>query len=143
MPLPERALPSGWPRAVRALIGELVASGVEEFEFAGDGIRLRIRRRPGLAALPTPAPKVIPPPRGPTIDAPLAGIFYRAPSPDAEPFVREGDEVVPGQTVGLIEAMKVFNEVQADRSGRVVRFLAANGQLVHLGDPLIELAEAE
>lgn len=78
---------------------------------------------------------------GPTIVAPLAGIFYRAASPGAEPFVREGDEIAPGQPVGLIEAMKVFNEVRADRGGRVVRFLVDNGQLVRAGDPLLELEE--
>ena len=134
--------PADWPRAIRALLGELTASGVEEFEFAGGETRLRIRRQPGrlTAALPV---AVVEAHIGPTLDAPLSGIFYRAATPGADPYVREGDEIAVGQPVALIEAMKVFNEVRADRPGRVVRLLVENGQLVRAGDPLLELEEIE
>jgi acetyl-CoA carboxylase biotin carboxyl carrier protein len=134
---------SGWPHALRSLLRELAASGVEEFEFASGETRLRVRRQPGRGAARSASVSALaaPPMLGPTIVAPLAGIFYRAASPGAEPFVREGDEIAPGQPVGLIEAMKVFNEVRADRGGRVVRFLVDNGQLVRAGDPLLELEE--
>jgi acetyl-CoA carboxylase biotin carboxyl carrier protein len=69
--------------------------------------------------------------------APLTGIFYRAPSPSARPYVVEGDWVQADAVIGLIETMKVFNEVSADRSGRVVAFLAEPGQLVQANDPLV------
>ena len=72
-----------------------------------------------------------------TISAPMVGTFYRASSPDAPPFVREGDVVEAGQTVCIIEAMKLFNEIQSDVSGRVVRVLSENGNPVEYGQPLM------
>jgi acetyl-CoA carboxylase biotin carboxyl carrier protein len=69
----------------------------------------------------------------------MTGVFYRAASPDVPPFVEIGDRIEEGQTVGLIEAMKVFSEIPADRPGRVVEILAASGQLVSQGDPLMRL----
>lgn len=74
-----------------------------------------------------------------TITAPMVGTFYRAPSPDAPPFVREGDVVQAGQTVCIIEAMKLFNEIQSEVSGRVVRIVAENGAPVEYGQPLVLL----
>ncbi len=74
-----------------------------------------------------------------TITAPMVGTFYRAPSPDAPPFIREGDVVQAGQTVCIIEAMKLFNEIQSDVSGRVVRIVAENGAPVEYGQPLVLL----
>ncbi|MFN8533172.1 MAG: acetyl-CoA carboxylase [Dehalococcoidia bacterium] len=133
---------SGWPGAIRTLLVELTAGGVEEFEIVGGDSRLRIRRRPGRLTIAAPV-AVVEAAIGPTLTAPISGIFYRAASPGADPFVRDGDELAPGQPIGLIEAMKVFNEVRADRAGRVVRFLVENGQLVRAGDPLLELEEVE
>ncbi|MDQ7850398.1 MAG: acetyl-CoA carboxylase biotin carboxyl carrier protein [Armatimonadota bacterium] len=74
-----------------------------------------------------------------TITAPMVGTFYRAPSPDAPPFIREGDVVQAGQTVCIIEAMKLFNEIQSEVSGRVVRILSENGAPVEYGQPLVLL----
>ncbi|MCU0479100.1 MAG: acetyl-CoA carboxylase biotin carboxyl carrier protein [Chloroflexi bacterium] len=71
--------------------------------------------------------------------APLTGIFYASPSPGSPPFVEVGREVVVGQVVGLIEAMKLFNEIKSDRTGRVVRVVAENGALVKAKHPLIEV----
>jgi acetyl-CoA carboxylase biotin carboxyl carrier protein len=71
--------------------------------------------------------------------APLTGIFYAAPTPDAPPFVNVGVEVVVGQVIGLIEAMKLFNEIKSDVAGRVQRVVAESGQLVKARDPLIEI----
>jgi len=72
--------------------------------------------------------------------APLTGIFYAAPTPDSPPFVNVGVEVVVGQVIGLIEAMKLFNEIKSDVAGRVQRVVAESGQLVKARDPLIEIA---
>jgi acetyl-CoA carboxylase biotin carboxyl carrier protein len=66
----------------------------------------------------------------------MVGTFYRAPKPEAPPFVKEGDEVEVGQTVCLLEAMKLFNEIPCEIAGRVVRVLAENGAPVEYGQPL-------
>jgi acetyl-CoA carboxylase biotin carboxyl carrier protein len=70
------------------------------------------------------------------IAAPMVGTFYRAPKPDAEPFVNEGDEVHVGQTVCVLEAMKMFNEIPSDVAGRIARILVENGAPVEYGQPL-------
>jgi len=71
--------------------------------------------------------------------APLTGIFYASPSPGSPPFVQAGREVVVGQVIGLIEAMKLFNEIKSDKAGRVVRVVAEDGTLVKAKHPLIEV----
>lgn len=74
-----------------------------------------------------------------TITSPMVGTFYRSPSPDAAPFVDIGQSVAVGQTVCIIEAMKLMNQLEAEVSGKVVRFLVENGQPVEFGQPLIVL----
>jgi len=76
-------------------------------------------------------------PVGTPVSSPMTGIFYSSPSPNAPMFVKEGETVTAGEVVGLIEAMKVFNEIHAPVSGTVDRIVAANGQLVNPGEPLI------
>ena len=75
----------------------------------------------------------------PTVNAPLTGIFYRSPSPQAEAFVRVGSQVEKGDVVGLIEAMKLFNEIRSTASGKVRRIIIESGQLVRAHQPIIEL----
>jgi len=86
-----------------------------------------------------PAPQLDAEPGIHLVRAPMVGVFYRAPMPDAPPFTKEGDHVAPGDVMGLIEAMKIFNEVQADAPGRVVEFLAKDEEFVSLGQPLVKL----
>lgn len=89
----------------------------------------------------TPAP----PPEGPpvelpaghTVTAPMVGTFYAAPSPKDPAFVQEGDEVRAGDAIGIIEAMKMMNEIETDVAGRVARVLVKNGQPVEYGQPLM------
>ena len=71
------------------------------------------------------------------IASPMVGTFYRASAPDADPFVEEGGSVRKGQTLCIIEAMKMMNEIEADASGRVVRILCESGQPVEYGQPLM------
>lgn len=71
----------------------------------------------------------------------LPGTFYRRPAPGAPPFALEGDVVTAGAIVGLIEVMKMFNEVQADAGGRIVRFLVENEAPVEAGQPLLVIEE--
>ena len=73
------------------------------------------------------------------VRAPLTGIFYASPGPGSPPFVAVGREVVVGQVIGLIEAMKLFNEIKSDQAGRVVRVIAEDGALVKAKQPLIEV----
>lgn len=83
------------------------------------------------------APIEPPKPKGTPVTSPMNGVFYAAPNPGAPPFVHEGDQVTTGQVVGLIEAMKVFNEIVAPISGTVGAFAAENGVLVQPGEPLL------
>jgi acetyl-CoA carboxylase biotin carboxyl carrier protein len=73
------------------------------------------------------------------VASPMVGTFYRAASPDSEPFVEEGDSVRKGQALCIIEAMKMMNEIEADAGGRIVRILCENGQPIEYGQPLMVL----
>jgi acetyl-CoA carboxylase biotin carboxyl carrier protein len=77
-----------------------------------------------------------------TVEAPMVGTFYRANSPTADPYVREGDEVKEGQIVCIIEAMKLMNEIEAKAPGRVAKVLVENGQAVEYGQPLFLIEPA-
>ena len=73
------------------------------------------------------------------ITSPMVGTFYRAASPDAEPFINEGDHVTPEQVICIIEAMKVMNEIKAEREGDVVSILIENGESVEFGQPMVTI----
>ena len=75
----------------------------------------------------------------PSVKAPLTGIFYASPAPGSAPYVTAGGEVAVGQIIGLIEAMKLFNEIKSDLAGRVVRVVPESGTLVKAKQPLIEV----
>ncbi len=75
----------------------------------------------------------------PSVNAPLTGIFWASPAPGSAPYVRVGGEVAVGQIIGLIEAMKLFNEIKSDLTGRVVRVVPESGTLVKAKQPLIEV----
>ena len=88
------------------------------------------------AAIVETAPEVA---TGFAVTTPIIGTFYRASSPDTPPFVEIGDLVEVGQTVGIVEAMKVFNEITSDIAGTVIAIPAHNGQLVAVDEPLVIL----
>ncbi|MGZ8513093.1 MAG: acetyl-CoA carboxylase biotin carboxyl carrier protein [Candidatus Limnocylindria bacterium] len=73
------------------------------------------------------------------VAAPLTGVWYPAPSPGARPYVNEGDEIGAGHVIGLIEAMKLFNEIKSDATGRITRVLVESGTLVKRKQPLLEV----
>ncbi len=97
---------------------------------------------PPAGGAPVAAAPVLPAAARPSVKAPLTGIYYGAPSPGATPYVAVGDHVSVGQIIGLIEAMKLFNEIKSDLAGRVVRIAAENGALVKAKQPLIEVDPA-
>jgi acetyl-CoA carboxylase biotin carboxyl carrier protein len=138
-------------RRVGAVLDEL---RLTEAEVTLGDVRVRVQR----AAPPPPAPAVAAAPGPPahaepvvlverpsnvvTVEAPMVGTFYRASSPTAEPYVREGDLVKEGQIVCIIEAMKLMNEIEAKTAGRISRILAENGQPVEYGQPLFLIEPA-
>lgn len=91
----------------------------------------------GAAAAPAPAAEL--PLQGHVIKSPMVGTFYRAPSPGAKPFVEVGQAVKEGEPVCIIEAMKILNEIEADRAGIIKEILVDNGQAVEYGQPLFVL----
>ncbi len=136
------------------LTGLLERSDLSELEVEAGGTGLILRKPsaiapPGGSVVSTPPaePTVAGPTVGdagaalsrPSVKAPLTGIFYTAPGPGAAAYVQVGGEVAVGQVIGLIEAMKLFNEIKSDLAGRVVRVVAESGQLVKAKQPLIEV----
>ena len=92
---------------------------------------------PVAAAAPAPAPAAPAQPEGFEQKSPMVGTFYRSASPGAKPFVEVGDAVKKGQTVCIIEAMKLMNEIEADADGIIKAILVENGQPVEYGEPLL------
>jgi acetyl-CoA carboxylase biotin carboxyl carrier protein len=87
-----------------------------------------------MAELPAPSAPAVP--AGHVVKSPMVGTFYRSSSPGAKPFVEVGSQVKEGETICIIEAMKILNEIEADKSGTVTRILGENGQAVEYGQPL-------
>ena len=144
--------------AVDRLAPALEASGLDELEVQVGELSIRLLKpRAHVAASSPAAPPggsapapAAPPTDGLTpfgepspgmrfVSAPLTGVWYPAPSPGARPYVNEGDEIAVGQVVGLIEAMKLFNEIKSDASGRITRVIVENGTLVKRKQPLLEI----
>jgi acetyl-CoA carboxylase biotin carboxyl carrier protein len=148
-------------RKIKKLIELLEESGIAEIEIKEGEEGVRISRMPTgqppphavqvlahapvaapVHALAAPAPSAAPPAAAPArtnehvVTAPMVGTFYSAPSPGAKPFVEIGDEVKPGQVLCIIEAMKMMNQIEADRGGRVTSIMAKSGDPVEFGQPL-------
>ena len=148
-------------RKIKKLIELLEESGVAEIEIKEGEEALRISRMPtGVVAQQIPVPAALPLPaavQAPVkpaaaasgdaapakpktnehvITAPMVGTYYGAPSPGAKPFIEIGDEIKVGQVLCIIEAMKMMNQIEADRAGRVTSIMARNGDPVEFGQPL-------
>jgi acetyl-CoA carboxylase biotin carboxyl carrier protein len=147
-------------RKVKKLIELLEESGIAEIEIKEGEESVRISRHPAGAvhafsapiayaappaaaapagaavaggAAPAAAPALAP---DQAVTAPMVGTFYSAPAPGAKPFVEIGSEVKPGDTLCIIEAMKMMNQIESDKAGRVVSILVKNGEPVEFGQPL-------
>ncbi|MFX1673318.1 acetyl-CoA carboxylase biotin carboxyl carrier protein [Paraburkholderia sp. A2WS-5] len=153
-------------RKLKTLIDLVSESGISELEVTeGEGKVRIVKNAPPVyvqpsaaqyapplagapfAAAPAPAPEAGAPaaaapalPQGHVVTSPMVGTFYRAPSPGADPFVQVGDTVKEGQTLCIIEAMKLLNEIESDAAGVVKEILVENGQAVEYGQPLFVIA---
>lgn len=150
---------SVWEEA-RDLVKRLEGTTVQKFKVEAGEYKIEIERgapatvaapltAPAAAASAAPLPAAAEDGAAAAVDgrhaivAPLVGTFYRSPQPGAPPFVEEGDVVDEGQTVGIVEAMKLMNEVKADRGGTIAAFAAADGDWVEFEQPLVYLEPAE
>ncbi|MGB4812898.1 MAG: acetyl-CoA carboxylase biotin carboxyl carrier protein [Methylophilaceae bacterium] len=139
-------------RKLKKLIDLVEESGIAELELTEDGEKVRISRNftAGTAQNYAPVNYAIAPPAqvaqaiaeapvvetGHAVKSPMVGTFYRASSPDAKVFVEVGDNVAVGDTLCIIEAMKLLNEIESDKAGVVKKILVDNGLAVEYGEPL-------
>ncbi|VWD30105.1 acetyl-CoA carboxylase biotin carboxyl carrier protein subunit [Burkholderia lata] len=150
-------------RKLKTLIDLVSESGISELEVTeGEGKVRIVKNAPPVYVQPTagyvpqvsaPVPSAALPtdggaapaaggaaapavPQGHVVTSPMVGTFYRAPSPGADPFVQVGDTVKEGQTICIIEAMKLLNEIESDKAGVIKEILVENGQAVEYGQPL-------
>ena len=147
-----------WKDKLKEIIYILENSNVNEIDLSFWGTRYRVVKNPGTS-LTAPANNTIPivldqsndnaesadtsfksnVENGEKILSPMPGTFYAAPSPEANPFVKEGDLVVEGDTLCIVEAMKIMNNIEAEQSGRIVKILVENGKSVEYNQPLFEI----
>ena len=145
------SLHARYAEAIQTFIDLLKQHNLSELEFEREGFRIRLRRESPLAspaARGEAAPNAPVAPAGQTaspaedtaglvtITSPIVGTFYRSPSPDADPYVEEGDVVKKGQVLCIVEAMKLMNEIESELDGRVVKILAESTKPVEYGQPL-------
>ncbi len=139
-------------RKLKALIDLVEKSGIAELEITEGEEKIRIAKLGSTAHAPAYAPQAVPapyvpapaapvpaaeaPPEGHAVKAPMVGTFYRSGSPGAQSFVEVGQTVKEGDTLCIIEAMKLMNEIEADASGVIKAILVENGQPVEYGQPL-------
>ena len=141
---------------IRRLIRLVQRTGIGELEISSSGRTVRISAVPGATSAPAAAPSgalsapaaATSAPSAPApaavdhqvaITSPLVGTFYRAPAPDADPYVEVGDLIEVGQTVCIVEAMKLMNEIESEVRGRVVKILVENAQPVEFGQALFQV----
>ncbi|MBF6615327.1 acetyl-CoA carboxylase biotin carboxyl carrier protein [Pollutimonas thiosulfatoxidans] len=137
-------------RKLKTLIDLVAESGIAELEITEGEGKVRIVKfsqslqpvayapepAPAPAAAAPVAPAAAPVPAGHAVKAPMVGTFYRAPNPGASPFVEVGQAVKEGEPLCIIEAMKLLNEIEADKSGVIKEILVENGEPVEYGQPL-------
>lgn len=139
-------------RKVKKLIELMGDSDIQEIEIKEGEESIRISRAIGSAGIgnfvpqQAAAPAVVEPDvageviaRGHVIKAPMVGNFYRAPSPNSPPFVEQGQQIKEGETVCIIESMKMMNQIESDKSGVIEMILVENGDTVEFDQPLITI----
>ena len=126
-------------------------SGLTSLELSQDGVTLKLERRAETPAVPAGGPSPSPfvtapvepepaPKKGSLVLSPTVGVFYAASSPESQPFVEVGSRVKKGDTLCIIEAMKLMNEIPSEVDGTVVEVCVGNGQVVEYNQPLFRIA---
>lgn len=128
---------------VQQLVEIMERQRLEELAIETSELSVELRRDPNANPAVVIAAKETAqsPSHGRAIEAPMMGMFYRGPSPNDPPYVKEGDMVQEGQPICIIEAMKVFNELPSPCSGVITKIVAGNNSLVHAGEPLMYINE--
>lgn len=145
-------------KKIESLAKLMKETGLTGLELVEDGQQLRLERQVEVVAAPVAAPapaapvpatgaealgvtheEPAPVKEGTLVLAPTVGVFYSAPGPDARPFVEVGDQVKKGDTLCIIEAMKLMNEITAEEDGEIAEVCVQNGQVVEFGQPLFRL----
>ena len=131
-------------RKLKTLIDLVSESNISELEITEAEGKVRIVKAgasavamPAMVAAPVVAAAAPAEPAGHAVKSPMVGTFYRAASPGAKPFAEVGQQVKEGQAICIIEAMKIMNEIEADKSGTITQILCENGQAVEFGQPLL------
>ncbi|MET0794831.1 MAG: acetyl-CoA carboxylase biotin carboxyl carrier protein [Polyangiaceae bacterium] len=139
---------------LKSLLETLEEGGVSEFEYEDDKVRVKVALARGQAPIVSSvaAPSVIPAPSQRAVDladpnvafvtSPFVGTFYKAPSPESEPFVSVNGSVKKGQTLCIIEAMKLMNEIEAEFAGTVLEVLVDSGKSVEFGQKLFKIRKS-
>lgn len=138
-------------KQIKAIIDLMKKNGLTTFKMEDEGFKLTLKKEApsGQIAVSAPLPAAAPQPaasskgavqdEGRSIDSPMVGTFYRAPSPESDPYVKVGDKVTVDTVVCIIEAMKVMNEIKAETDGVIEEVLAENAKPVQFGEPLFRL----
>ena len=146
---------------IKKLVKLVESSQIDELEIQEEGFQIRVTKSKAVTgtvmpqqiiqaapAVPIAAPQTAPAPAASQPDntveirSPMVGTFYAAASPDAAPYVKEGDSIQPGKILCIIEAMKLMNEIEAEVSGKIVRILVENAQAVEYNQPLFLVEKA-
>ncbi len=139
-------------KQINALITKFDESGLSKIKITRDGFEIEMEKATGLVAAPVQAVAAAPVAQaapaastapaaaaaitGDTIDSPMVGTYYAAPSPDSAPFIKVGDTVKKGQAVAVLEAMKIMNELEAEFDCKILEILVTDGQAVEYDMPL-------
>lgn len=144
-------------KEIKDMISLMNDNGLTELEIEKEGVRIRLKKGAGgieravefvapqgsaAAAAPAAAPEKAPAKPGSEIKSPMVGTFYRAPSPEAPPYVSIGDTIQPGQVICIIEAMKLMNEIKAEVKGKIVDIQVDNAEPVEFGQTLFVIEPA-
>jgi acetyl-CoA carboxylase biotin carboxyl carrier protein len=150
-------------KLVKKIIDLIAASDVNEVAIEEGDFKIKVKKLSDTSQVSYTPPVVTQAPQSPnltvtqntgssntagptttpanTIEAPIVGTFYQAPSPDSDPFVKVGDKVQSGQTLCIIEAMKIMNEIESDCSGTITEILVTDGTPVEFGQPLFSISK--